>query len=108
MTVSATAVLAILGIVGSFVDNSLVKRLLQGIAKKTPTKLDDLVVDILYSAVQTGAPEEAVEKKLDAVQAQYNAATPEERAELKAPSTRIRVEDGTIVADTTEDGAVAW
>ena len=96
---SATAVLAILGIVGSFIDNSLVKRLLQGIAKKTPTKLDDMIVDILYSAVQTGAPEEAVEKKLDAVQEQYDAATPEEKAAMKEPSVRFRVEDGTIVAD---------
>ena len=96
---SVTAVLTILGIVGSFVDNSLVKRLLQGIAKKTPTKLDDLVVDILYSAAQAGEPEERVAEKLDAVQEQYDAATPEEKAAMKEPSVRFRVEDGTIIAD---------
>ena len=93
---AVTAVLAVLSTIGMFIDNSLVKRLLCNISKKTTTRIDDWIVDILYTAVVAGDKKEETEAKLTQVQEAYDKASPEVKEDMTSPGRMLIVEDGTI------------
>ena len=87
---SATAVLAILGTIGSFVDNSLIKRLLCNLAKRTTNRLDDLVVGLLYDEATGATSPKVTEERLDTVQRKYEELTPEQQAKVKEPTPGLQ------------------
>ena len=84
-----TAVLAILTTTQMFLDNALVKRLLQNIANKTTNKIDDWVIDILYTASSIGAPVAEVQSKLDDTQKKYDGMSEEEKKALKTSPSEV-------------------